>query len=80
MSCPAKVQSALQKLEWIDSSTLGASRVSTQVWFQVKPGQKFSEESLKGAISKAGSNYQFAGVVKQPQAEAASTAKEPAGS
>ena len=66
MSCPTKVQSALKKLDWIDASTMGASRVTTQVWFKTKAGQKLDEEALKGAITKAGSNYSFAGLVKSP--------------
>jgi len=66
MSCPTKVQSALKKLDWIDVATMGASRVTTQVWFKTKSGQKYDEDALKGAITKAGSNYAFAGLVKGP--------------
>ena len=69
MSCPTKVQAALKNLDWIDSATMGASRVSTLVWFKTKKQAKFDEEALKGAISKAGSNYNFAGLVKSPTAE-----------
>lgn len=73
MSCPTKVQSALKQLEWIDASTLGASRVTTQVWFKPKAGQNYDEGALKAAITKAGSNYAFAGVVKAPQLTGSST-------
>ncbi len=69
MSCPTKVQSALKNLDWIDATTMGASRVTTQVWFKPKAGQKYDEDALKAAITKAGSNYSFAGVVKSPAGE-----------
>ena len=76
MSCPTKVQAALKKLDWIDSATMGASRVSTLVWFKTKKEAKFDEEALKGAIAKAGSNYSFAGVVKYPSGSGAATSSE----
>lgn len=81
MSCPTKVQAALKKLDWIDSATMGASRVSTLVWFKTKKEAKFDEEALKGAIAKAGSNYSFAGVVKSPAKDQSpkSSAETPAG-
>ena len=82
MSCPTKVQSALKQLEWIDAATLGASRVTTQVWFKPKAGQTYDEGALKAAITKAGSNYAFAGVVKAPAGaeKPAEPAKPAAGS
>lgn len=78
MSCPTKVQSALKKLDWVDATTLGASRVTTQVWFKPKAGQKYDESALKAAITKAGSNYSFAGLVKSPPGDKPAEPAQPA--
>ncbi|MFM8930299.1 MAG: hypothetical protein ACKOS8_00290 [Gemmataceae bacterium] len=78
MSCPTKVQSALKKLDWIDASTMGASRVTTQVWFKPKSGKNYDENALKAAITKAGSNYSFAGLVKSPAGEKPAEPAQPA--
>jgi hypothetical protein len=60
------VRFALSKVTWIDSSTLGASRSTQQVWFKVKEGQKFDLEGLKAAIEGSNGRYKFGKMVAEP--------------
>ena len=57
---------ALSKVTWIDSSTLGASRSTQQVWFKLKEGQKFDLEGLKAAIEGSSGRYKFGKLVAEP--------------
>ncbi|MFM7113958.1 MAG: hypothetical protein ACKO26_22725 [Planctomycetota bacterium] len=60
------MRSALSKVAWIDSETLGASRVTQQVWFKVKPGEKFDLDGLKAAIGGTSGRYKFGKLVTEP--------------
>lgn len=63
------MRSALSKVAWIDSNSLGASRATQQVWFKVKEGQKFDLEGFKGAIEGTGGRYKFGKMLAEPAAK-----------
>ncbi|MBU6294518.1 MAG: hypothetical protein KJS91_07515 [Planctomycetes bacterium] len=64
------MRSALSKVAWIDSETLGASRSTQQVWFKVKPGEKFDLDGLKAAIGGTSGRYKFGKLLAEPPKQA----------
>jgi hypothetical protein len=61
------VRSALSKVEWIDTDTLGANRVTQQIWFKVKPNAAFDLNGLKSAIEgPSGGRYKLGKMISEP--------------